>query len=162
MRRRLLRAVVSVCALVVAAATAGAEQMSVAVKTASLRDRPSFTGKIVGTLAYTDRVTVEETRGDWLRVSYAPKSVQGWVTKASLQTQAIALASGSAAAGTTASSGEVALAGKGFSEEVEAEYRKDTKLDYAAVDAMEAYHVAPEAVAVFVNQGDLSVNGETP
>lgn len=138
-------------------------QMSVAVKEVAVRDKPSFTGKVIGALAYADRVTIQEVRGDWLRVGFAPKGIaSGWVQRTALQVQEIALKAGGTAVGTTASSGEVALAGKGFSEEVEAEYRKDKKLDYDAVDRMEAFKVRPEAVADFAAQGGLAVEGGTP
>ena len=139
------------------------QQMSVAVKEAPVRDKPSFTGKVIATLLYADRVKIEETRGDWLRISFAPKAVtSGWVPKSALQVQEIVLKAGDKAVGTSASSGEVALAGKGFSEEVEAEYRKDKKLNYTAVDKMEAYEVSPEAVAQFATQGGLNAEGGAP
>lgn len=149
--------------LAVGLASLAAEQMSVAVRQAPVRDRASFTGKVIATLAYGDRVTIEEVKGDWLRISHAPKSVtSGWVSRSALQTQEIALKAGDKAVGTSASSGEVALAGKGFSEEVEAEYRKDKKLNYAAVDEMTTYQVSPEAVAEFIAQGGLAAEGGTP
>lgn len=139
------------------------QQMSVAVKEAPVRDRPSFTGKVIGTLVYADRVKIEETKGDWLRISFAPKGIaSGWVPKSAVQVQEIVLKAGDKAVGTSASSGEVALAGKGFSEEVEAEYRKDKKLNYAAVDKMEAFRVSPEAVSQFAAQGGLTVEGGAP
>ena len=58
-----------------------------------------------------------------------------------------------------ASGSEVALAGKGFNPEVEAEYKKDPTLNYAAVDAMEAHVVQPAALSSFIAQGGLTVEG---
>jgi hypothetical protein len=146
-----------------ASAQQAPQLMSVTVKEVPVRDRASFAGKVVGTLAYADRVTVEETKGDWVKVSFAPKKIaSAWMPKSALQTQAIALKAGDKAVGTSASSGEVALAGKGFNEEVESEYRKDKKLNYGAVDDMEAYSVAPDSVAQFAKDGGLSVEGVTP
>ena len=149
--------------LAVAAATAGAQEakqlMSVALKQAPVRDKPSFTGKVLATLLYADRVTIEETRGDWFRISFPAKKIaSGWVHKSAVQAKEIVLKAGQSA-GTSASSGEVALAGKGFSEEVEAEYKKEHALDYAAVDAMESYVVAPERVTAFAAAGGLTVEG---
>lgn len=139
-------------------------QMSVTLKQAPVRDKPSFTGKVTATLVYTDRVTIEETKGDWFRISFPPKKVaSGWMHKGALVPQEIVLKAGEKAVGSTASSGEVALAGKGFSEEIEREYRQaNPALGYAAVDAMEAYTVAPEKVADFITKGGLAVEGGAP
>ena len=146
-----------------ATAQQAGQALSVTVKEVPVRDRPSFTGKVVGNLAYADRVTVEEVKGDWVKVSFPPKKiVSSWVPKSALQTQEIVLRAGNKAVGTSASSGEVALAGKGFNEEVESEYRKDKKLNYAAVDDMEAFKVAPEDVSRFATDGGLTVEGVTP
>lgn len=147
--------------LLVTAAIAAAEEMSVTVKESAVRERASFTAKTVGTLVYADRVVVVEVKGDWAHVSLVSKAIDGWMPKSALQTQQIVLKAG-AAAGTTASSGEVALAGKGFSEEVEAEYKKDPTLNYDAVDKMEAFRVSDDDVAAFLQRGGLTVNGVTP
>ena len=158
MHRRLILAAALMAAV---AALAAAEEMSVTVKTVGVRSGSSFTAKVVGTLVYADRVVVQEIKGDWIHVRLDAKSIDGWLPKSALQTTQIVLKAG-AAAGTTASSGEVALAGKGFSEEVEAEYKKDASLNYAAVDDMEAYTVADEDVVQFLERGGMTVNGVTP
>ena len=147
--------------LALGAVVAAAEEMSVTVKESPVRDRSSFTAKIVGTLVYADRVVIQETKGDWVHVRMDAKKIDGWMPKSALQTTQIVLKSG-AAAGTTASSGEVALAGKGFSEEVEAQYRKDAKLNYDAVDDMEGFSVASDDVAQFLERGAMTVNGGAP
>ncbi len=149
---------VALCSL--AADQPAKPQMSVTVKESPVRDKPSFTGKVVDKLVYADRVTIEEAKGDWLRISFPPKKItSGWMHKSALVAKEILLRAGEKAVGSTASSGEVALAGKGFSEEVEAEYRKDAALNYAAVDRMEAYGPTPEAVASFIATGGLAVEG---
>ena len=159
----MIRTALAVTALLLSlgVALAAAEEMSVTVKEAPVRDRASFTGKTVGTLVYGDRVAVVEVKGDWVRVSFAARSINGWMSTSALQTREIVLRSGRAA-GTSASSGEVALAGKGFSEEVEAEYRKDAKLNYDAVDDMESFHVSDEEVVAFLSRGGMTVNGVAP
>ncbi len=153
--------------IAVAAVDAGAQQaqqqMSVVLKQAPVRDRPSFLGKVTATLVYADRVTIEETRGDWFRISMAARKISsGWLHKSALQAKEIALRAGQSNVGSEASSGEVALAGKGFSAEVEAEYRKDHALDYAAVDRMESFALPPERVAAFASDGGLTLEGGTP
>jgi uncharacterized protein YgiM (DUF1202 family) len=134
-------------------------QMSVKVKETQLRATPSYVGKIVAVLAYGDRVTILEKQKDWARVSFPSKKAEGWVNLSALQDKPIVLKAGAETVGKSASSGEVALAGKGFNADVEAKYKQDNKLDYAWVDTMEAYKVTPQQVAAFFTQGGLSMEG---
>jgi len=53
----------------------------------------------------------------------------------------------------------VALAGKGFNKEVEAQYKDEKQLDYTWVDRMEGYRVSPEQVLAFLQAGGLPVPG---
>ena len=56
---------------------------------------------------------------------------------------------------TGVSSDEVALAGKGFNEQVEAKLKKDGKLDYTWVDRMAAFNVDADQIVKFRTQGNL-------
>lgn len=134
-------------------------QMSVKVKETQLRATPSYVGKIVVVLAYGDRVTILEKRKDWARVSFPSKKAEGWVNLSALQDKVIVLKAGSQTVDKSASSGEVALAGKGFNADVEAKYKQDNALDYAWVDRMEAFRVTPQQVAAFFSSGGLSIEG---
>jgi uncharacterized protein YgiM (DUF1202 family) len=154
----------SLFALLFLAVAAGAfaadqAQMSVKVKETQLRATPSYIGKIVAALAYGDRVTIVEKQKDWARVSFPAKKAEGWVNLSALQDKPIVLKAGAQTVEKSASSGEVALAGKGFNSDVEAKYKQDNKLDYAWVDTMEAYKVTPQQVAAFFAQGGLSIEG---
>jgi hypothetical protein len=54
------------------------------------------------------------------------------------------------------SSDEVALAGKGFTPEVESGYRsKHPEMDFAQVDKIESFKVDPAALQTFIKEGDL-------
>jgi hypothetical protein len=54
------------------------------------------------------------------------------------------------------SSDEVALAGKGFTPEVESGYRsKHPEMDFAQVDTVESFKVDPAALQAFIKEGDL-------
>jgi hypothetical protein len=56
-----------------------------------------------------------------------------------------------------ASGAEVALAGKGFSKEVEAEYKKQNReLDYTWVDWMGQQTLTAEQLVQFLKQGGLA------
>jgi SH3-like domain-containing protein len=142
--------------LVLAAAAAGAApgSMSVTVRETQARATPSFLGAVVAVVAYGDVLNILEEQRDWLRVSL-PGGKQGWVHRSALTEKRIALAAGSETAQTGASGDEVALAGKGFSKEVEAQYKAENQLDYTWVDRMEGFVVSPEQVAAFVRAGGL-------
>jgi len=60
----------------------------------------------------------------------------------------------------TASGSEVAMAGKGFNEEVEKNYRTGNKnLDYDGVDKMEKIVVSQPEIEKFLNEGGLTPEG---
>jgi uncharacterized protein YgiM (DUF1202 family) len=130
--------------------------MSVQVKETQIRATPSFVGKILGMLAYGDRVTVLAEQSGWARISLPAGKGEGWVSLSALTKKQIVLKSGSQSVASGASSGEVALAGKGFNKEVEAEYRDEKQLDYDRIDRMEEeFRVSPEQVLAFLQQGGL-------
>jgi hypothetical protein len=130
--------------------------MSVTVKETPVRATPSFLAKALAVLAYGDQVQVLDTKGDWARVSSG--KTQGWVSLKALTEKKIVLKSG-ADVSQSASSGEVALAGKGFNADVEAEYKQEQKLDYTWVDAMEAVKVTPPQISSFLTRGGLTEQG---
>ena len=54
------------------------------------------------------------------------------------------------------SSDEVALAGKGFTPEVESSYRsKHPEMNFAEVDKIESFKVDPASLQTFIKEGDL-------
>ena len=130
------------------------EQMSVTVKETQVRATPSYLGRILAVLAYGDRVEVLAEQNGWAHVRAA--GGQGWVHLSALTSKQIVLQSGSQTVGTGASSSEVALAGKGFNQEVEDKYRQDNDLDYTWVDRMDGFTVTPEEVLAFLAEGELN------
>ena len=142
------------CMALAATAAWAAKEMSVQVRDGQLRNRASFLGTVVGTVAYGDRVTVNQTQAGWCEVSIAGKT--GWIHESALTPKKVVLASGTTDARAGASGEEVALAGKGFSKEVEAEYKKQNKnVDYTWVDWMGRQTVPSEQLVEFLKQGDL-------
>ena len=146
--------------LLFASVGAFAAEMSVTVKQTQVRDKPSYLGKILGVLSYGDRVTVvDDSNKAWLKVTGPDGKLTGWVSASALTTKKIVLAAGSENVQQGASSGEVALAGKGFNEDVEQKYKSEGKLDYTWVDKMETYNPSPDQVAAFLQQGGLNTSG---
>jgi uncharacterized protein YgiM (DUF1202 family) len=126
----------------------------VAVKTVKLKSSTGFFAGTRGTLSYGAQVTVLQTKGKWVEVrSGAQSSLSGWVNSSNLTTRRI-LATGST---TSASANEIALAGKGFNEEVENAYRAGGELNYADVDQTETQQVSEEELYTFLTEGHLSV-----
>lgn len=144
--------------LLAASATAGdaAKMMSVQVKQGEVRATPYFLGKIVATLSYGDRVEVLGSKEGWFRVSPRGKSVTGWMHASALSEKRIVLKAGGSDAQVAASSGELALAGKGFNADVEAEFKtRNRNIDFSLIDRMQAMKVPPERIAAFLQEGGL-------
>ena len=142
-------------------AQAAQKSMSVQVKESQVRAAPSYLGKIVGRTSYGAQVTVLEERGAWKKVSVAGGKTQGWMHATALSGKKIILKAGQGSAGTSVTQDEIALAGKGFSEEVEGQYRKNNKnLDYAWINRMETLKMTPAQMEDFIATGRLNPNGE--
>ena len=150
-----------VCLCAFSSTAAAQKMMSVQVKEAQLRATPSHLGKIVARTTYGSQVTILETRGAWKKVSLAGGRSNGWLHGTALTSKKIALRAGQSNVGSSVSRDEIALAGKGFSEEVESQYRKNNKnLDYAWIDRMESIKASPEQMQDFVSDGRLVTAGE--
>lgn len=142
------------CVATAVALAAAAKSMSVQVRKAEVRDNPNFLGKVVASLAYGDKVAVEEQNGPWMKVTAGGAS--GWVHSSALTTKTIVMQAGGAAE-TTASSGEMALAGKGFNADVEAQFKANHKdIDFKWVDRMEKIVIAPSKIKSFADDGGLT------
>jgi hypothetical protein len=74
-----------------------------------------------------------------------------------LSEKRIVLKAGGKEAEVAASGGELALAGKGFNADVEAEFKKQHKeIDFSWVDRMQAMKVPQEKIGTFLREGRLA------
>ncbi len=145
--------------LLAAVVFAAASVMSVQVRTGKMRAKPSFLGSVVASVSYGDRVTVLGEKGSWVQIRNTDGKT-GWVHGSALTENKLALQAGSKDVATGASGSEIALAGKGFNDEVETEYRAENpKLDYTWVDKMEAFRITPAQARKFLAAGNISVPG---
>ena len=125
--------------------------MYVAVKTVELKSSTGFFASARGSLAYGATVTVLQIKGKWAEVrSAANSSVSGWTAVLNLSAKRIV---SGATSGATAS--EVALAGKGFNQEIENAYKAKGSLNYADVDRTEAQKVTKQELQDFIVKGRL-------
>ncbi|MDR0374857.1 MAG: hypothetical protein LBH85_03950 [Treponema sp.] len=127
--------------------------MYVAVKSVNVKSSTGFFASTKGTLSYGAQVTVRSVSGS--KVEVAAGTLTGWVASSALTSKRITVSTAS----TSASAKEIALAGKGFNEEVEGVYRtENANLDraYAAIGAVESIVVDDEALKQFIVDGKLA------
>ena len=127
--------------------------MYVATKTLALKASTGFFAKTNYTLNYGDRVTVLQISGKNVEIqSTSNSSRRGWTATANLTAKQIA--SGNA---NSLSMNEIALAGKGFNQEVENTYKATGNLNYAGVDNVEKISVNENDLQKFMQDGRLSM-----
>ena len=143
--------------LVLLMLTAGlsfAASMSVQVQQSKVRATPSQLGSVVGTVQYGEVINVGELQRGWYSVT-TRDGKKGWLHESALSNKPVIMRAGTTDAATGVSSDEVALAGKGFNEQVEDKLRADGTLDFIWVDRMMAFNVDPEQILTFRIQGHL-------
>lgn len=166
-RKTLLPVLIWLCGLAALAAwamAAGEKLMSVQVRQGELRAGPSFLAAVVRTVAYGDRLAVLEEQGPWARVSTQDRSAAGWIHTSALTRKRVVLQAGQKDADLAATSDEIALAGKGFNSDVEAEFKaRNRSIDFTWVDRMEKMTVSPKEMQTFLAQGGVKPGkGGTP
>ncbi|KPJ49446.1 hypothetical protein AMJ40_05450 [candidate division TA06 bacterium DG_26] len=147
-----------VCVVLVAAGLVVAQTITIKVKETRVRSSPRFYAKSIYDAKSGDRLQkIGELQG-WYKV-VTPDGETGWVHSSAVETRKLELSSGEWVE-QEASPDEVALAGKGFNEEVEAEYRKThQELDYTLVDRMEKIEVTDSEMLEFLREGRLGEYG---
>ncbi len=135
---------------------AGDPVMSVHIRRADLRQSPSFLARVTASVEYGETVTVRERRDEWMRVTTDSEQTAGWLHQSALTRSRIELrATESAPASVTTD--EVALAGKGFSPEVEAEFKtRHQDVSFEWVDRMEKMTVPVADVSRFLEEGQVA------
>jgi len=136
-----------------------AKSLQVTQTDQQLYQQPAFSSVSLGTVPKNASVRLLKTEGDWHRIEYKGKI--GWMHqkafakglgfKPDLQKMLF----GSEVKQTE--SDEVALAGKGFSPEVEKDFRKkNPNLNFAQVDRIESFSVDPKRLETFAREGGLT------
>ncbi len=135
-----------------------ADGATVQIKEASLYEKPSVISKFLGKIPYGTRLTIISTQAGWVQVQ-SDSLGKGWLRDQTVTTKKLAMQSGGETSGV--SDTEVSLAGRGFSEEIEKDYKtKNPKLDYADVDKMETMGVDDTELASFLVDGGVSAGGK--
>jgi len=136
------------------AITAGAQSFGstlyVSANTVTVRTSSGFFSSVLGTLGLGEAVTVQQNQGRWLVVRNAA-GLQGWAPADAFSTRRRVPQSGSNVTVT-----EFALAGKGFTSDLEEILRADGELDFSVVDTMERRTISPEELRAFLREGRLA------
>jgi len=147
-----------VVGLVLVASVAMAASVKVVTQQAAIRQDKRFFAPVVATVPYGEIMQELVRDGDWLRVQYRGK--QGWIHVSAVEEQKVELSSLMKSKAKETSQDEVALAGKGFTPEVEKAFRaKNPQMKYDLVDRIEGYRVSMEEVHLFVQDGWLREPG---
>ena len=143
-------------AISISPAAESIKEMVVQVRSCVMRSGPSFLASPSGNLAYSENVNVVDENGPWRKVSSSGGKLSGWIHVTALAPPRAEFKQGTGQAGTRVSSGEVALAGRGFDAEVESKLRQKNKnLNYAGVDKIESLIIKPEDIQAFARKGEL-------
>jgi Bacterial SH3 domain len=147
--------------LLIMTSGAMAETAKVITQEAIIRKDKRFFAPIVIRVPYGEAIEELGRQGDWLRVSYGGK--QGWIHISAVQEQKFQLSSFSTEKASEASHEEVALAGKGFTPEVEKAFRdKNPKMRYDLVDQIQYVRIEDVQLQAFIRTGNLKEPGGEP
>jgi len=146
--------------LIGAGAAWGQQTLKVTQANQSLYPEADFASTPLASVPVGATVRVLRQAGDWYQVDYA--GTTGWMHRQAFPSAQApsrfgglpGLLFGGPVKETT--SDEVALAGKGFTPEVEASYRqKHPELNFAQVDKVEAFRVNDAQLQAFIKEGGL-------
>ena len=144
--------------LLLTAGVAMAATVKVITQQATIRKDKRFFAAVVSSVPYGESVEVLETQGDWLHVSYQNR--KGWMHVREVQKKQFSLAALSTVQAEETTQDEVALAGKGFSPEVERAFRdRNPEMNFRLVDKVESIKVSNNQIQAFIRNGDLSEPG---
>ncbi len=135
------------------------ETLTVSQPNQSLYPAPDFASTPIAPVPAGSQVSVVSQSGDWYQVNFQGKT--GWLPR-----QAFPAAKGAkfnlpsvlfGGPVKETKSDEVALAGKGFTPEVESSYRQaHPEMKFAEVDQVEAFRVDGTKLQAFIREGGLN------
>jgi len=153
MKRLLLILILALFAAGIAAAQIQKDSaLYVSVKSVELKSSAGLFSSTKGTLVLGDQVKVIQVNGNNVEVQSVKNSnLTGWTSLSNFSTRQIVAGTSS-----TATAKEVALAGKGFNQEVEKSYKDQQKnLNFADVDKVEAITISEAELKQFMEEGRL-------
>jgi hypothetical protein len=157
--RKTLGLLIIVMMLLLSAGPGWARTLTVSQPNQQIYQEANFASTPLGAVPQGAKVNLIRQEGEWYKVDY--QGTIGWLHRQAVPEAAPAkmdfskMLLGGPVKET--SSDEVALAGKGFTPEVEAGFRqKNPGLAYAQMDKVEAFGVDPAQLQKFVTEGGLN------
>jgi SH3-like domain-containing protein len=148
-------AIIALIVLAVGLAIGAAQILVVKVQTTQLRNAPQFFGPALASLKVGDKLEKLGEANGWVQVRTAAGTV-GWIHSSAVGESSTTLASTGQPVRTQASANEVALAGRGFNQQVEDSYKaKHTELSFVWVDRMVQIKIAAAQLEDFLRRGHL-------
>ena len=139
-----------------------AENLFVKVQSARLRKEPKFYAATIVFLKAGESVEKISSQAGWYLVR-TTGGIKGWLHSSAVQTKKVDLVTMDKSLKAKASADEVALASKGFNEQVEKEYKARHKdISFAWVDRMLTFKVSPDQLRKFLKEGKLAEFGGGP
>ena len=139
-----------------------AENLFVKVQSARLRKEPKFYAATLVILKAGESVVKISSQSGWYLVQ-TTGGIKGWLHSSAVQSKKVDLVTMDKSLKAKASAEEVALASKGFNEQVEQEYKARHKdISFAWVDKMLSIKVSPEQLRKFLKDGKLAEFGGGP
>jgi len=151
-------ALLSIVGLVLATGTAVAKDKIMRIQSTECKVRSSASplGTVVATMKYGMEVSVVEVKGSWTHIMGDGGKVDGWVHESALTTRKLDMKAGDKDVAAVASNAELANATKGFSSQVENEFKnKDKAADFATVDKMKAMKASEKDMQDFIKHGEI-------
>jgi len=147
--------------LTISSVAAAVATVKVITQEAMIRKDKRFFAPVVIRVPYGETIQELQRQGDWLRVNYRGK--EGWIHISAVQEQKFRLSSLMGERAEEASREEVALAGKGFTPEVEKAFReKNPRMRYDLVDQVQSYKIEETQLQAFIRAGLLQEPGGAP
>ena len=148
-------------AFVFMASTVFAASFQVITNECFIRKDKRFFAPVVARIPYGETLQDLERQGDWLLVNY--KGTRGWIHVSAVQEKKFGLSSLAGGKAQEATREEVALAGKGFTPEVEKAFQqKNPKMRFDLVDQIQRYRIDDQQLQAFVQRGNLKEPGGAP
>jgi uncharacterized protein YgiM (DUF1202 family) len=136
-----------------------AETLVVKVKKTNLRMEPVFYAGTVTVLSNGAQVEKLDAKQGWYRIR-TRDGQEGWLHSSAVRVKKFSLLETDRPVKSEASADEVALAGKGFNQQVEEKYQTDNpEVSFAGVDNMLTLKVTPEQLKDFLEKGKLGQFG---
>ncbi|MBN2284615.1 MAG: hypothetical protein JXO48_12055 [Deltaproteobacteria bacterium] len=147
------------CAFIMMTTTAAASTYTVVVQEVAFRKENRFFAPAIAWIPYGEKIESTEQKGDWLNVTYNEQ--RGWIHIGAVNELKVPWTALMGGRADEATRDEVALAGKGFTKEVQEAFQKENpNMRYDLVDHVESLEVSRERLEKFIKDGNLKGPGE--